>query len=159
MRGMLSLVTLGIASARDSVYAAASHGYSERPSMMILAFLAAFILVSPLYFWMRLWFSSRRTAGRMITRPRVHKSMLTLLTFLGAVVFVQLLLGTYTNKVIMHFNQTLTILSPYLSPEEQRIYQARFAKVQSRQDFAQLFAELNAAVEAHGERPSRFSPW
>jgi hypothetical protein len=48
VKAALSLVTLGISSARDQVYATAARGYAERPSVMLLLFFGTAVLVVPL---------------------------------------------------------------------------------------------------------------
>jgi hypothetical protein len=170
IKGILSLVTLGISSARDSVYASAAHGYSERPSVLLLSFFGATILMTPLAFVafaillprrvQQLTGLSRSEVERRMARVRrlIH-ILLPILALLSSVLFVRILLTAYTNTVISRFHQSLAIATPYISVHEHDEFLARFAKVRKREDFLALFANLDAILAANGEARSDFSPW
>jgi ABC-type arginine/histidine transport system permease subunit len=129
LKAFLSLVTLGISSARDSIYSSAARGFWERPSVLLLAFVATLILLFPLYFWLRIWLSRPAASNWLSQKRRLFFWVLLLETFLCAVVFVQLTMASYTNRVIASFHQSLAIISPHISQEERNVLLARFAKI------------------------------
>ena len=165
----LSLVTLGISSARDHVYASAASGYTERPSVMLLCFFGATVFMVPfglIAFYvatrralrirgsMRAEYQSREKRGKYVFRILLPTEVL-----LGSVLFVQILLVGYTNTIISRFHQALAIAKPHLSQQEYDQFVARFAKVKTRQDFLAVFAGIDDVLVANGETKSDFSPW
>ena len=170
IKGILSLVTLGVSSARDSVYASASRGYAEHPSVLLLGFFGAVVVMLPIA-WIALmivvWRRERELPNlseaeferRRLRARRVTRIILPVNALLGSIIFVQILLAGYTNTVISRFHQSLTIATPYISQEERNTFLARFAKVRTRQDFISVFTDLNATLVSHGETKSEFSPW
>jgi hypothetical protein len=169
-RGLMSLLTLGMSSARDSIYESAAKGFSERPSVALLTIFGLTIFYAPLAFLVFRFFFPPRLAmqsrentddqARELARWRRITFYLTLvLCFVGAVFFVQTLFIGYTNTVVARFNQQLAIATPYLTPEQRNMLLARFALIKSRQDFVAVFHELNEVARSHGQPASNFSPW
>jgi hypothetical protein len=173
--GLMSLLTLGMTSARDSIYQQAARGLYERPSVMLLSFIGiAFIyvplaiislrrIILPIHKWASDSSSTpdkqQDRQDRIVRLRRLNFWLAIVASFVGAVLFVQILFIGYTNAVVSHFNQTLAIASPYITVDQRTIFIARFASMQSRNDFILLFGDLNKITEAHGQPPSKFSPW
>ncbi len=176
IRAALSIVTLGISAAKDSIYARAALGFTENPSITLLLLVGTFVLSLPVLLFIGL----RLTLGDQRSRPKPEDELaaeikklrrrLSLLTrgiyillvfqaFIGVIFFVQILMMVYTNQVIASFQQTLAIVALHISSEQRTMYAARFAKVQNRQDFVVLFDELNSVAEKNGEKRSKFVPW
>jgi hypothetical protein len=169
-RGLMWLLTLGMSSARDSIYERAGGGFSERPSVILLSILGMTIFYFPLVLLVSRYLlpgfvrRSRDTASddlaRKLARLRRITFYLTLaMCFLGAIVFVQTLFVGYTNTVVTRFNQQLAVATPYLTPDQRNVLLARFALIKSRQDFVALLDELNEVARSHGQPASSFSPW
>lgn len=170
VKAALSLVTLGISSARDQVYATAARGYAERASVMLLVLVGLVALIAPLGALISELILSRlarKLKGK--TGPELERfqkrglvslrTVLPLNAILGAIILVQILIAGYANTVIANFHRSLTIARPYISSQEHDKFLARFAKVHTRQDFLSLFKDLNAVLLANGEQKSDFSPW
>ncbi len=169
-QALMSILTLGMTSARDSIYDRVARGFSERPSVVLLTILGAtflyipmILLTSPRIFsafqrWLpRRPGNSGRTQLKWLRRINFWLAITAF--FMGAVIFVQILFLGYTNTVVARFNQTLAIASPYISAEQRTVFLARFASMRTRKDFILLFDELNKIAESHGQPRSNFSPW
>jgi hypothetical protein len=168
----LSIVTLGIESARDSVYRQAAFGFRERSGDLLLVFLAVTILFTPIFFWVALSSiksdgmksggmksGGMKSGGIVKTWRRISHVLLVGLALPSSILFVQLTMSVYSNRIVANFHRILAIAAPHISSEQRSIYMARFAKVRTRRDFMTLFEELNLVLENNGEPRSDFSPW
>ncbi len=158
----LSIVTLGLEAAKDSMYRRASFGFRERSGDILVSALATAVLLSPIFIYLIFYFPrSRRfsTPAAKMWRRRVSHFLLICFVLASSNLFVQLLMSLYSNAVVANFHRTLAVAAPHISSEERTIYLARFAKVQTRKDFMILFVELNSVLEKNGEARSDFSPW
>src|SRR3989442_14883559 len=75
LKWLLSIVTLGIASARDALYVSAALGYRERPSLILLLGAGvAFAMVPPFIFiWLTEFLPRLYSKLREPTIVRVHR--------------------------------------------------------------------------------------
>ena len=169
-RGLMSFLTLGITSAKDGTYRMAAEGLAERPSVFLLVFSGAFFLtiVITLFAWvmvtprLRGWLSDAPSARLVQTSARLRRWALGLSlfnVFLVAVVLVQIMFLGYANTVASRFIQQLTVVAPYITPEQRTLFASRFASVKTRSEFVTVFEELNAIALRNGKRRSDFSPW
>jgi len=166
---LLTLYTLGMESARDSIYKRASLGFYERPSATVLFAFGVAILyfaigISSLTFFyatLKRWVLEKKNAESMRVKilRRFNKWMSIVLIFTASFLFVQISLMVYADTVIARFNQTLAIVSPYISADQHTIFLARFASIKTRNDFISLFEELNKIAEKNGQARSEFHPW
>lgn len=164
LKALLSIVTLGIAAAKDSVYREAAFGLAERPSVLILVFLASALVAIVVVAFLVVMIPSRPAerpdrASFDRQRRRFRKVLMAGNLFATSAVVVQILLAAYTSSVVAHFHQSLAIITPYISADQLMLYKARFAKVRSRKDFVQLYGELQSIAKINGEKVSEFSPW
>ena len=168
----MSLLTLGMTSARDSIYERAARGFCEWPSVLLLVVFGLLLLYIPVvlstaprfFSLMTRWLRKGRDnpearLARLAQLRRMNFWLAISTYFFGAAVFVQILFFAYTNTVIARFNQTLAVASPYISAEQRTVFVARFASMKTRNDFVLLFEELNKIAESHGQPHSDFSPW
>src|SRR6266496_2040961 len=85
---VLSIVTLGIEAARDSVYRQAAFGFRERSGDILLILFATMVLFTPVFFYrMRRSFSPVGTAK---TWRRINHVLLICLALGSSILFVQL---------------------------------------------------------------------
>jgi hypothetical protein len=171
-RGFLSLVTLGVEAAKDSVYDKAAIGFSEKTSQEVVAVFVEMIMSIPVVIAVAEWrircykkptLADVTLAGNAASssrrRRRIENALIVLMFLVASVFFVQCLLTFYTNSVTGNFHRTLAVVAPHISSEQRVYYAARFARVHTRKEFVALFAELNALAEQNGEKRSDFSPW
>ena len=155
---VLSIVTLGIEAARDSVYRRAGFGFRERSGDVLLLIFGVAYLSLPAFFYLenkRFPFST----GTAKARRRISHILSVGMALTGSILFVQLLMGVYANGITANFYRTLAIAAPHISVEQRSVYLARFAKMRGRKDFVAVFGELNSILEKNGEPRSDFSPW
>lgn len=185
--GLLSLSSLGIKSIRAGIYESIATRDVELASLHTLGILTVFIVAG--FFWLaaemlgrmrevRRQFTTleQRASGQAIERPDIqsalmkfHKWYPRLRKLVGAVFILILLeLGTllvdvsrvsYETAAVRHFNQVLTIASPYLNDAERRDVESRFAQIQSRADYVQILDGLADTAKAHGQRIPKFRVW
>jgi ABC-type Fe3+ transport system permease subunit len=165
----MSLLTLGMTSARDSIYEDAAAGLWERPSVILLP---SFLLIAFVFFIVGLLSdyprqpplkqspeSARDEARELAKWRRINFYLTLVLCFSFALLFVKVLFVGYTNTAVAAFNQQLARATPYLTPEQRNMLLARLASIKSRQDFVAVLHELNEVARSHGQPASRFSPW
>ena len=158
IKTVLSLVTLGIEAAKDSVYGHAAFGFRERSGDALLLICGLTILSLPAFLYVissRFSFSTSTAK----TRRRIRHALLIAMALMGSILFVQLLMRIYANEITVNFYRTLAVAAPHISVEQRSVYLARFAKVRTRKDFVTVFGELNSILEKNGEPRSDFSPW
>ncbi|PYI73571.1 MAG: hypothetical protein DMF08_03100 [Verrucomicrobia bacterium] len=163
-RGLLSIVTLGLAAAKDSVYRRAALGFAERASELLLAALAGGVIAIPicmLLFAMIFPRLRKRLKTGSFDRHSnwVQSVLFCTQLFVTSILLVQILLVAYTNSVVAHFHQSLAIVAPHVSDDQLMLYKARFAKVRSRKDFIQLYSDVQLVAEKNGKKQDEFSPW
>jgi hypothetical protein len=169
-RGLLTLVTLGLDSVSDAIYVDVAKGHHERSSLAVYSFVAAVVLFAPLFI-----------AQGPLLRPKIRESiqgkkpeeleamhkrlrrvfiyLLLTMTLLGAAIFVRSLMHAYTNNAVTYFNQSLTIVLPYVSPDEERRLRSEFARVSSKKEFEQLIKKLRDRAASNGIQLPQFSIW
>jgi hypothetical protein len=178
----LSLITLGYSSTRDLVYERAAVGMHEEASVLGLVFLVSFSSGLPIVLYLPIRRAIKKIfkkdeersenknvaeQKKEIERFKRKALLLARTSFwativsvcLGTIIFVQILLLSYTNQIIAHYNQELAIITPDITEQQRQIYQARFASMKTRQDFVSLFEEINKTAESHGKPQSTFIPW
>jgi hypothetical protein len=157
LKMVLSIVTLGIEAARDSVYRQAAFGFRERAGDILLIAFAALVLFIPVFLY-----PIRRNPsgpGNAKTRRRINHVALICLALTSSILSVQLLMNVYSNKIVANFHRTLAVAAPHISSEQRSVYLARFAKVRTRRDFITLLGDLDSVLENNREPRSDFSPW
>lgn len=185
-RAMLTLITLGVESARDGIYQEVAQGHSERFSVLTYTFITAVVLLIPMGalsydVGVRSAERSKRMrkfeqfeasgdrAGMEETLAEVRKSlgtarrqlrlMLWLGVALGIFVAAKTMTLAYANTAITHFNQSLAIAGPFVSPVEERMIRSDFARISSRDDYVRLMKRIDNKVSEQGVRLPEFSIW
>jgi hypothetical protein len=160
LKAGLSIVTLGIHAAKDSVYRQAAFGFRERSADLLLVALAEAILFLPLGFYLGRQLRRSSVSARAVKKwRRINHVLLIILALGSSILFVQLLMMVYANSVVANFNRSLAVAAPHISSEQRTAYLARFAKIRTRSDFIILFTEINSVLEQNSEPRSNFSPW
>jgi hypothetical protein len=157
----LSLVTLGVTAARDSVYADAARGYVEFPSVILQEFLGLAMAGGPLV-WLVFELPRRPTRETLEAKERgerVFRWLLLVLCLLGVIIAVQSAKLGYSMRVHSYFRQSLTICRPFIPKHDEDILCSRFARMKNKGDFVALYSELDAIARQSNVEIPKFSPW
>lgn len=76
-----------------------------------------------------------------------------------AAVVVQIVVKGYVRDAIYHFEKSMTICAPYLSPYEEEMIRSRFAQIDSRSDYTLIISGLTKTATTHGLALSEFEVW
>lgn len=169
-RGLLTLATLGLESVSDSIYVDVAKGHHERSSLAIYGLVSIGFLFAPLVLARRPLLIPKirqflegkdpeQLEAMRKKNVRLLSHLLLILTLLGTVIFVRSLMHTYTNTAITYFNQSLNIVLPFISVEEERRFRSEFARISSKNDYVQLVNKLNERAKSNGIQLPKFSIW
>lgn len=93
---------------------------------------------------------------------RNHRLALIFLSFSFAIfswIIVDNVKSQYINSAIAHFEQSLTIVSPYATPDEVVAIRSRFAQVNKRDDFVEVLKEVKHMAARGGLQLRSFDAW
>lgn len=172
-RSLLTVVTLGLESVSDAIYVDVAKGHHELPSLIVYNLLGTIILMSLLFGFFVIQNSLLRSKFRQSPEGKTPEQLkglkrradylliwlLLVMTFLCTTVFVRSVMHTYTNIAVTYFNQCLTIVLPYVSPEEERRLRSEFARISSRKNYEQLVNELREHATSNSIQLPEFSIW
>ena len=65
----------------------------------------------------------------------------------------------YTSRAIAHYRQLTAVVGPYISEDEMKVYDSRFAQIRSAQDYVDLTGELVNLGAEYGLTIPEFQPW
>jgi hypothetical protein len=155
-RVLLTISTLGIEKYKDNIYVDISKGFYEKASLTIIALLLGAFLgviyatLSPVFrrkeeesgnndkSRIKNWISSHR---------RTYKSVLLVyLAFVTIFTILNISELAYINKSIAYYNQLVNISRPYISLNQEYIFNSRFAQIQNSNDYKQLVQEISDIV-------------
>ena len=58
---------------------------------------------------------------------------------------------TYINKSIAYYRQLESIAAPYLTSNQEKVFNSRFAQIQNKEDYTKLIDDLIAVVGVAGQ--------
>jgi hypothetical protein len=160
-KAFLTLVTLGVSAARDSVYARAARGYVEFPSVILMEFMVLLFAASALT-WVLLnlpWASKPQPAEKAHRAARLLRWQLLFICLGSAIVVVQCEMVGYAMKVHSYFRQSLTICRPFIPQHDENVLSSRYARMKTRNDFVLLYGELQNIAQTNNVELPPFSPW
>jgi hypothetical protein len=166
-KGILNLVTFGTSSLKDNVYSTAAQGLHEVPSLHVHLFLITIIVALPVSFSFLALFllrqkSSTAARRRVISTGRLRQLILFYVFFVcvsGSWLFVTFLLNNQANLTVTHFQQSLHICRPYMSPDEYIRFESDFAQMRKRDDYLRLSGSLAAIARKNNQTLPKFEPW
>jgi hypothetical protein len=165
-KGILNLVTLGISSLKDNVYSTAAQGLHEVPSLHVHLFVITIMVTLPLtisvFGLLLLRQKSATAARRSLSRGRLRQLILLYVFFIcvfGSSLFVTFLLNNQANLTVTHFQQSLRICRPYMTPNEYIRFESDFAQMRKRDDYLRLSDSLGAVARKNNETLPKFEPW
>jgi disulfide bond formation protein DsbB len=169
---LLTLVTLGLDSARNSIYAKVAQGHHELPSLYGFQFVVTItlmgpILMAPIWLMGNAWIKTRilpetsiEKRDRQISRlSRVIYIISAFAFFIAVVLFAQLVTMGYTNAAITHFDHSLAICAPALTSEEERSIRSQFALLKTSADYEAVIRRLQDIAAQHEMTLRQFTVW
>jgi hypothetical protein len=186
VRGALTVITLGIDSASDAIYATVAKGHTERYSLLTYVFINMIMVAIPVLglLYRRMENSEKLAeederwdamcaagdeAGLDSMRAERHSKLARLQTMLGGVLWLLLLLSAwnftnsvslvYANGAISHFNQSLMIVGPYMSVVEEKEMKSDFARIATKADYVRLIQSIEGKASEHGVKLPKFTVW
>ncbi|TGM74382.1 hypothetical protein EHR01_10675 [Leptospira mtsangambouensis] len=136
-------------SYRNSLFKAAALGFHEQSSVflhsMYIATIPAIYLILVLEHPYRKKNKSENETGKVKSFIRSKKgfqliSIITVAVFLNS--FLDFIKISYVNRTITHFHQTLTIIEPFISSQDAKIYRAAFSAMKSSEDYKRIDEQI-----------------
>ncbi len=168
-RFFLTVVTLGLSSARNSVYENVARNYREAPAVMLLAIVAGIPILLPFIIFLSeaiLHYFGLGASDGLTGRDSLYrrKWRTTAIVIPAAVVFaaavwIQLLMLNYTNEAITYFHQSFAVCRPFMDAEEEKQIESQFARIKSRDDYVAVIHELGTIAAKNGAVLPRFTIW
>jgi hypothetical protein len=182
---LMSLSSLGIESVRTGIYERIATGATNRSGAATLYLLTILtvnlcLLLFTHYVERYGFFQTqqkRRDGLADEARPksveelteesrRLLKTFRRLLYFWGLLVLlasgmalVNLSRVSYEYAAVIHFQQALTITSPYLTNADRAMIESKFAQIHSKSEYVAIMDVLAKAANEHGQQVPPFRPW
>jgi hypothetical protein len=154
---LLRIITLGIDSLRDSIYADAAAQVPERASTLILLLLigiVAGVTTSIMHEYRKRptrdneWAPLREARG-----SSDRKTSIAIYSYLPIVLMLSLFITAnrqlYVIRASAYANQLQQIAAPFLTDKQVLQYSSAFAKVQKRSDYVELVAKLRTVISSN----------
>ena len=153
---MLKLVTLGIDSFRDSIYADAAAQIPERASSLVLALATGIVTgVSGTIIieYRKRTSSADEPLSPILSSRNSRKQGITMYQFYLIAVMLGLFIVSnrqmYVIRVSAYANQLQQIAAPFLEEKQILVYSSSFAQSQTRSDYVALVDDLRKVISSH----------
>jgi hypothetical protein len=158
--GILTVITLGISSVRDSFYVEVAKGRTDRVGiyLMSLVFLFVGVLAGRLARPIKVGGApgSDMTAGQ---HQFLRRYTLILVLLLSSTFLFRSVSITYTTGAIDHFEQSFAICLPFMSAQERDDVRSRFARIRTKNDYVSVLSILEQKARDHNIEIPKFSVW
>lgn len=169
-RGILTVFTLGLESARDGIYQSVAKGHHELPSLYLYGFLAILVMFFPLFIVLPAFARARIRRALTSKVPTELESMRRRLQrrlfgvtavgmLLGAAFFVRFVMHNYVNLAVTYFEQSMRIVGPYLEVYQERQLRSDFASIKNKRDYTELMSKIREVAKRHGKELPQFTVW
>jgi len=134
-----------------SDYAAVSM-YAGKTSEQFLFMIVGLMLIAVAYFKTRLT-GMLKDQGINSDRAAIA-GVGIILTFLGVMTAspVAAARAQMVSAFVSHFEQSKRVIAPYMSEQQLRVVESRFARMETWEDYKRIIAEISAAAAPHGVR-------
>jgi hypothetical protein len=158
--GILTLITLGISSVRDSFYVEIAKGRTDRVGLYLMTFSFIFLgfLAGALTRPIRIGKSPESDMSVAEHRFFRRFTLLLLMLLTSIFAFRSLSIG-YTTGAIDHFEQSFAICLPFMSPRERDDVRSRFARIQTKSDYVAVLSMLEQKARQNSLEIPKFSVW
>jgi len=154
----LNFTTFGIETFKDKIYLEIAKGFCERPSLMVLTYIMAMLLV-----FIIIALIGKKTIARSFEFKKLENviSKIAKVYLCISIFFIMILITRveYVNKAIIHFGQLINIISPYVDDPNEEKYRARFAQIRSRNEYYVLINELETIAKENKQYIPKFDIW
>jgi hypothetical protein len=169
---ILYISTLGIEKYKDGIYQNIAKGYHENVSLEIFVlinslFLSAILVTvvfnTIIYFYRNGNHVVARKVMNLVSWPRnlSRRSLAVFILFYAVFVLtfftLNLVKTKYENQAVVYYNQLIIISSPYLSEENIKIFQSRFAQIKNKSDYTSVVVDLEAIVKNNNLKKPEFN--
>lgn len=173
----LNIVTLGLDSLRDGLYAEAATMQPERAALAILSALQGILLAIPFVLYMRMKSRKRKpdatkpplNASReeLIAYKEILEERLKTLEKKAYIVIVGLVLIltvnilmfqrlSYISKVSAHFDQLVAVAAPYVEEKDILFIKSQYAQIKTKSDYEAVILKLDDILKKNGISPPQF---
>jgi di/tricarboxylate transporter len=183
--GLMSLSSLGMESVRTAIYERIATGSTSRVGVETLG-VATFLMITLCMLVVRDFHTDysdfreyqKRQDGRALAEHQKNpeerrKRLQKLTTMFGGVIYflgftTLLLVGmllvnlsrvSYENAAVVHFQQALTIASPYLTDTDRAMIESKFAQIHSKSEYVAILDGLAKTAKEHGQQVPPFNAW
>ena len=163
-RCILSGITLGITSVRDSFYEEVAKGRTNSPVIYLVSL--TFLLPS---FFLGFFIGMRpnrrsRNATEEPSESEVRHKRIWWVGFLGIMLLTFLLMFryvsvSYVSGAVDNFEQTFTVCLPYLTTDERDEIRSKFAQVRTKDDYIAIMDRLKSNAVKNKLKIPNFSVW
>jgi hypothetical protein len=152
---VLTIATLGLEKYKNDIYINIARGFYEQVSLQILSLsLGVFFGIMSgmaLFIFKIKEGDERQKASKTREWVNSHRrfikvALLTYTFFMIGLLTLSLVKITYINRSIAYYRQLESIALPYLTPEQEKLFNSRFAQIKNREDYVQIIIELNKSV-------------
>ncbi|MEY2485486.1 MAG: hypothetical protein QOH39_1134 [Verrucomicrobiota bacterium] len=158
--GLLTLITLGISSVRDSFYLEIAKGRTDRVGIYLVSFGMSFLGILTGFVFALATFRPGRAAGLGMAHFRAVRWVLILtLLFLSSVFWFRFISVAYTTSAVDHFEQAFAICLPYMSVVERDNVRSQFARVHTKEDYVSVLRTLEDRAQANKVELPKFAVW
>jgi hypothetical protein len=153
----LDIVTLGLDSARNALYADAAHGQFERAAISMMAAGAGIVagITTVVLFGRSLRSRLRQSAPQ--EAPKRSFVLTLLLVFTTTMVLLLFYRVAYINRAANYVDQLSQIIAPYQTERERLLVRSQFAQVVTRDEYVKLVESLRATAASHALKVPEFT--
>lgn len=153
-RFLLTISTLGVQKYKDDIYINIASGLHEQVSLQILS-LGMGVLVGFIFATALFPFKHKEKDDKKDSKIRewlknhgsfIRAAFLTYALLVIGITMLSLAKIEYINKTIAYYNQLENIASPYLTDEQEEMFNSRFAQIKNKEDFVKIIDELNGII-------------
>jgi hypothetical protein len=186
-RGVLTGISFGYGSIRDSCYLEIAKGHTDRASLWLVTFSLFPMLLALGYYIGRSLTRSRAPIETEEAKERMRvdpvfrekrlgelgaeletlkrKLVVSQTIFLLFVVFQLSLFMfrsitlSYISSAITHYEQSYTICLPFLSETDRFAIRSQYAQIHTKEDYVKVLRLLHDAAGSHNVSLPKFTPW
>jgi hypothetical protein len=161
-RGILSVITLGITSVRDSFYVDVAKGRTDRVGLYLVSYALFLLGVLSGFIFGKGWRRKRMNAPETISERDVRIVRWSIVFCIASFVVTMLFRSitvSYVSGAVDHFEQTYTVCAPYLPANERELIRSQFAQIRTKDDYVAVLARLQEVAAKNNLKLPKFSVW
>ncbi|HDY73021.1 MAG TPA: hypothetical protein ENH86_00405 [Candidatus Jorgensenbacteria bacterium] len=157
---LLTISTLGLDKYKDNIYMSIAQGFYERVSIQILSLglgVLFGIALGTIIITFKINKKDEKSKDLKIKKwLRGHKrfvkiGFLIYTIFVMGITVLSLAEITYINKSIAYYRQLESIAAPYITSDQEKIFNSRFSQIKNREGYTKLINELSVIIDEAGQ--------